>query len=897
MCWQIFCRSRILSTFLIAFIVIAASLLIVHPSWAISGFALQDEIPSVNPALTDWFGAAGLTIDGDTAVVGDPFDDIAAPAGTIVDAGAVYVYTRSGSTWTMQQTLTASDKGVNDNFGFDVAIEGDTLVVGTSGENAVYVFNRTGSTWTQIAKLTPSDGLLHRQFGAAVDISGDTIVTSDFSMGGNLPPEPERAYVFVRPGAVWTDMTETAVLRATDVTGGEGFGDGVAVDGDTVVVARTITVSAYVFVRPTGGWTGTLFEDAKLTPSIAGDTGNSTDIDGDTIILGRAATGTVAYIFVKSGSAWVSTNETAQLSVTGNVFSSRVVLDGVTAVATVGTNTAYVFERPSSGWDFMLPTETLTPNGYFLQSAAINGDTALVGGTLAGVGRVFAYVGTGADPLDLDVSKADDTDPVEAGTDLTYTILVTNNGPGDATGVTVTDTLPTGMTFNSSLPAGICSAIGDTITCDVGNLADGANTLVDLNVTAPGSAGIITNIVGVSFNEPGSTDSTSEDTTVVLPGIDVTDSVLPADDLQISFGFVPVLNSVSATVTMANTGTISAEIGTVAGAADPVSLPFSITNDGCSNQTLAPQGSPGAQCTFKVQFAPTVEAVFSDTFAIPIGTTSSVSMAVDGHSVPPGADLDIILFTRQNQDDPPQNIFLSLYRISIRNNGPTDAEGFVLDLDLPHRAENPRILAGDAIGDLLLCTDTITDLATGEHRFHCVLPSPNVMAAAATAKIVVEVDRTGNLGESTATVSATTHDPDSSNNLRRTDAVGSSTGSKGCFFGETIYGPNHPHLKDLRRFRDRYMMSNGPGRKFAAWYYKISPTASAFFAEHESLKPAARVLFTPVIYLARYPGPAGLLAIAGLFFVGYAGSRRRRKKKRPIESAITGRPWVPDYEF
>ncbi|EPY00121.1 FG-GAP repeat protein, partial [Magnetospirillum fulvum] len=91
---------------------------------------------------------------------------VADPGGT-TDAGALYVFTRSGGTWTQASKLTASDKAAGDNFGSSVSLssDGNTAVVGASGADpggisnagAAYVFTRSGGTWTQQAKLTASD--------------------------------------------------------------------------------------------------------------------------------------------------------------------------------------------------------------------------------------------------------------------------------------------------------------------------------------------------------------------------------------------------------------------------------------------------------------------------------------------------------------------------------------------------------------------------------------------------------------------------------------------------------------------------------------------------------------------------------------------------------------------
>ncbi len=119
---------------------------------------------------------------------------------------------------------------------------------------------------------------------------------------------------------------------------------------------------------------------------------------------------------------------------------------------------------------------------------------------------------------DLAVTKSDSPDPVLLGLGLTYTVTVINNGPNNATGVTLTDTLPGSVTFGSA--TGSCSESGGTVTCNLGSLASGNSAVVTITVT-PNTAGTITNTANVTGNEtdPNTTNNTaSEDTTVQSGG-------------------------------------------------------------------------------------------------------------------------------------------------------------------------------------------------------------------------------------------------------------------------------------------------------------------------------------------------------------------------------------------
>jgi uncharacterized repeat protein (TIGR01451 family) len=106
--------------------------------------------------------------------------------------------------------------------------------------------------------------------------------------------------------------------------------------------------------------------------------------------------------------------------------------------------------------------------------------------------------------VDILVNQSDSPDPVPSGGTLTYTINVSNNGPDDATGVVLTDTIPASSTFVSrSTTKGTCSGT-TTVTCNIGALANGESAVVTIVVTAPTTAGTISNTADATRNEPDS---------------------------------------------------------------------------------------------------------------------------------------------------------------------------------------------------------------------------------------------------------------------------------------------------------------------------------------------------------------------------------------------------------
>jgi hypothetical protein len=208
----------------------------------------QAKLAASDGAKNNSFGYA-VAISGSTAVVG------AFARNSFI--GAAYVFVRSNAVWSQQAELTASDGASDDYFGGSVAVSGSTALVGALNKKdltgAAYVFVRSGTTWSQQRKLTASDGVSGDNFGTSVALSGDTAVVGASSKNSYAGV----AYVFVRSAATWSQQAE---LTASDGASFDGFGSTAAVYGTTAVVGAPYkgfdTGAAYVFVglgSPTRG--------------------------------------------------------------------------------------------------------------------------------------------------------------------------------------------------------------------------------------------------------------------------------------------------------------------------------------------------------------------------------------------------------------------------------------------------------------------------------------------------------------------------------------------------------------------------------------------------------------------------------------------------------------------
>ncbi len=282
-------------------------------------WALEATIEPTSPIAGSFFGTS-VAIDGDTALVGAFFED----EGANVHQGAVYVFTRSAGVWSQQQRLVASDPSANDLFGLSVALRGETAMVGASAgdadavqnSGAVYVFRRNDGAWTEAQKLTASDPEAGARFGFSVAIDARTAVVGANGKddGGAAASDAGAAYVFTLADADWTEQQK---LLPNGLAEEDLFGVDVAVGGDTILVgshgddvgAREDQGSAYVFVR-----SGTVWSQQQKLTAVGGAEGDrfgvSVALAGDTAVVG--ATGDdigfddqgSAYVFARLGTTW-----------------------------------------------------------------------------------------------------------------------------------------------------------------------------------------------------------------------------------------------------------------------------------------------------------------------------------------------------------------------------------------------------------------------------------------------------------------------------------------------------------------------------------------------------------------------------------------------------------------
>lgn len=270
-------------------------------------------------------------------------------------------------------------------FGFSTAIDGNTLVVSAKGENqftgAVYVYEKQGEDWanpTLVARLTASDGRIDDQFGHDVAVSGNTIV-----VGTYCNQRSGRAYIFEKPDGGWRDMSETAIVSRSDSIQSDYFGSTVEIYKETIAVSaygkNEKRGSIYLYQKSDAGWVNpSLITEITLSDLESGaEFGYALDLDNDALVVGCFGEylSPPTYVFIKPQNGWQDAKVSAMLqaedSVSNDHFGCSVSLTenaivvGANAVnqKDITCGAAYVFEKPSEGWNGIVhPSAKLTPS-------------------------------------------------------------------------------------------------------------------------------------------------------------------------------------------------------------------------------------------------------------------------------------------------------------------------------------------------------------------------------------------------------------------------------------------------------------------------------------------------------------------------------------------------------
>ena len=558
----------------------------------------QAELTASDGASGDEFGYS-VAVSGSTAVVGAPTHTV----GSNTQEGAAYVFVQSGTTWSQQAELTASDGAANDGFGWSVAVSGGTALVGNPGhtvgsnqsQGTAYVFVQSGTTWNQQAELTASDGGQFYEFGNSVALQGSTAIVGSPGYADGSNTDQGAVYVFVQSGTTWNQQAE---LTASDGTQSDNFGTSVALSGNTFVAgapnhqvgSNASQGAAYVFVQSGTSWS----QQAELTSSdgAANDEFSySVAISGGTAVVG-APQHTVssnqqqgaAYLFTQSGTSWSQQMElTASDGAAGDFLGfSTGIADGAAVVGAplhpIGSSLGaqYVFVPSGNTWSQQSELSASGAGGLGW-SSAFDGASSVAGAIVSTVGSTSdqgsAYV-FAAPTTTVTLTPGSETWGNEAVNTTSAAKMVTLKNTG-------TSTLYIGA---------ITPSAGFAISANTCTVTLATNSTCKVSVAfAPTQLGEQTGTLTIN-----DAITANPQQTVALSGTGVAQTTLTPID--ISFATTKVGKTSTQIVTLKNNLPT-----TLTGISYTITSPFGISPLSTCGTTLDAKKS----CVFKVTFTPT----------------------------------------------------------------------------------------------------------------------------------------------------------------------------------------------------------------------------------------------------------------------------------------------------
>jgi hypothetical protein len=383
----------------------------------------QAELHASVPSSYAQFGNA-VALSGTTALVGAREETVDGNE----EAGAAYVFVRTGALWKLQQRLVATDPGGGDGFGLAVALSGDTALIGAPGRmvagqsvaGAAFVFVRSGDTWTQQAELHEPGPSTSDQFGVSVALSGATALIGANGVGVGGYASAGAAYLFEGSGTAWTEQAQLTA-PASDLAANANFGWAVALDGDTALVGAPFGSlgsphgAAYLFAGSGATWT-MQERFVAFDPADNDSFGWDVALSGDTALVGapginKAGQDSAGAAYVFAGPGWTPQAELQGADeVANDEFGSSLALSGTRALigapgesdlgpilpararrvaaarvrATSGHGAggvAYVFDGAGTKWSPQRELAASDGAAYdcFGQSVALSGTAAMIG--------------------------------------------------------------------------------------------------------------------------------------------------------------------------------------------------------------------------------------------------------------------------------------------------------------------------------------------------------------------------------------------------------------------------------------------------------------------------------------------------------------------------------------
>ena len=328
-------------------------------------WSLQNSFESATSS--DYMNAVALS--GDYLMVGVRYGD-----NVDTNAGEVLVYKRSGTTWTNTQTLTASDGANADNFGSSITLKDNCAVVGTDNVSGAYVFTLSNGTWSETQLLTT--GTNSDLFGHFVNLSDTDLLIGARGVNSLMGT----AYIYTNNGGTFTQQAQ---ITPDDLVGTDWFGQTGDIFGDYACVCapyqNTSTGAAYIFKRSGKTWT----QQQKLTASNSATNtrfGYGVHLmSDDTVIIGaynddaKGANAGAAYLFQRTGDTWSEIKIIYPSDIGANDFFGRSISSSETDLVISGPT-----QDNATGNVYLFPY-TKTRNFYITDAGKYSVDATIAG--------------------------------------------------------------------------------------------------------------------------------------------------------------------------------------------------------------------------------------------------------------------------------------------------------------------------------------------------------------------------------------------------------------------------------------------------------------------------------------------------------------------------------------
>jgi hypothetical protein len=307
-------------------------------------------------------------------------------------SGSAYLFEYEGSSWTEVAKLIASDDYSSDNFGYSVDLHGDYAIIGSYGDDdkgsasgSAYIFdvtNKTGTTWTQDEKITASDGYGSDFFGYSVAITNGIAVVGAYGEDDE-GSSAGAAYIFEGSGSSWS---QTSKLLPSDLTSSDEFGYSVDTNGNKVLVGAykhevhpsgsySYTGAAYVFEKSEGSWSQAVKISAPSTvsslTSIYFGRSVALDHDGNTALISSQSAAYSGFdtlsLIPRKLSLYDPDTPTGTITTSLEIEHGILTLGDTTGLSNVtGNGTASIFfEGTVSDINASLTTLSYTPDADF----------------------------------------------------------------------------------------------------------------------------------------------------------------------------------------------------------------------------------------------------------------------------------------------------------------------------------------------------------------------------------------------------------------------------------------------------------------------------------------------------------------------------------------------------